>query len=425
MKYLLVFASFVFHLLYAGYCQDSADYPIPGKPCPDFLLDNLYGKPGEKISLSDLKGRHVILDFWGVGCVACIRSFPKLNELNQKYDNLDIILIGFDKYNIQGVYEKYQERYNLTLTSAFDTKVKESFRIQWFPTHVWIDPDGIVKAVTATEGFTEENIIKFLNNTPFDFYSSNFDADTAKQNKYEPLKPFLIDGNGGASDTSYIFRSVLSEWRDGMGEFSGRIQESGSFTPKFEALKINAIYLFNRAYIENSQRNSMSYRPELQVSDSTVLLSDKRYCYSISVPKSKWSQKFIMKAMQNDLENYFGYRGEIQEREVDRYYLTDRDGIGKNNIKSTSPENKVSISDIRLMLTKSPFEIFWDNVNLNLLPQHKLINETGIEDDFFIDVDLQTTMLDFESVCKSLEELGFKVEKRKGKINVLVLKDAI
>ena len=49
---------------------------------PDFTLNDLSGKP---LTLSSLRGKYVILDFWGSWCVWCIKGFPQMKEYYQKY----------------------------------------------------------------------------------------------------------------------------------------------------------------------------------------------------------------------------------------------------------------------------------------------------------------------------------------------------
>lgn len=50
---------------------------------PDFTLDDLKGKP---LQLSSLRGKYVVLDFWGSWCIWCIRGIPKMKEYYAKYE---------------------------------------------------------------------------------------------------------------------------------------------------------------------------------------------------------------------------------------------------------------------------------------------------------------------------------------------------
>jgi thiol-disulfide isomerase/thioredoxin len=73
-----------------------------GNKAPDFHGD--FAVNGKPIKLSDLQGKVVLLDFWGVWCPPCVGSLPHLIELNAKYKSRGLEVIGFLDYN----YEKSQ-----------------------------------------------------------------------------------------------------------------------------------------------------------------------------------------------------------------------------------------------------------------------------------------------------------------------------
>ncbi|MCT4647494.1 MAG: redoxin domain-containing protein [Carboxylicivirga sp.] len=63
----------------------------PGKIAPDFTLKD---REGEPISLSDLKGKYVLIDFWASWCKPCRKSFPHMKELYHKYHNKGFEILG-------------------------------------------------------------------------------------------------------------------------------------------------------------------------------------------------------------------------------------------------------------------------------------------------------------------------------------------
>jgi peroxiredoxin len=62
--------------------DSSGGSPLKGKPAPAFTLLDLNGK---KVSLSDFKGRPLVVNFWGTYCAPCKIEMPWLQEFSLKY----------------------------------------------------------------------------------------------------------------------------------------------------------------------------------------------------------------------------------------------------------------------------------------------------------------------------------------------------
>src|SRR5258705_13906132 len=73
----------------------TGDIPEIGKRIPDYTFTSVINFPANKLSLHDLKGKWVFLDFWATKCTSCIQSFPKVNLLQKQFkDSVDFILVG-------------------------------------------------------------------------------------------------------------------------------------------------------------------------------------------------------------------------------------------------------------------------------------------------------------------------------------------
>lgn len=122
-----------------------------GVAAPDFTLNDLNGKP---LSLSSLRGKYVVLDFWGTWCGWCIKGIPQMKEYYNKYKGKFEIL-SIDCNDTEEKWKAGVKKYELPWLNVYnprDSKVLSDYAIQGFPTKIIIGPDGkIVKTVVGED----------------------------------------------------------------------------------------------------------------------------------------------------------------------------------------------------------------------------------------------------------------------------------
>ncbi|MBN8193217.1 TlpA family protein disulfide reductase [Bacillus sp. NTK074B] len=134
------------------------NYPGPnvGDKAVDFKLDTLNG--GSK-TLSELKGKKVIINFWATWCPPCKEEMPVLQEFYRKHGkNVEILAINIDpQYNVK----EYQKAMGLTFPILMDTddKINTAYEILTVPTTFIINEKGIIThkqigAITSIDSLT-------------------------------------------------------------------------------------------------------------------------------------------------------------------------------------------------------------------------------------------------------------------------------
>jgi peroxiredoxin len=116
---------------------------------PDFTLKNLNG---ETVSLSSLRGKTVVLDFWATWCGPCIASFPGMQKAqNEHQEQKDVVFLfvdtwenGENKEKLAGDFIK-SKGYAFQVLMDNDNKVVTSYKVSGIPTKFIIGPDGRIK----------------------------------------------------------------------------------------------------------------------------------------------------------------------------------------------------------------------------------------------------------------------------------------
>jgi thiol-disulfide isomerase/thioredoxin len=129
---------------------------------PDFSFTS---KQGEYITLEDLKGKTVVLDFWGTWCKPCVMATPGLVKLQKKYASLPVVFVGVAVRDQESNWAAYIEKNKMEWPQFLDTnrKIAAPFGVISFPTYIIIDPDGVVRARKSgwgpdTDGWIEDEI---------------------------------------------------------------------------------------------------------------------------------------------------------------------------------------------------------------------------------------------------------------------------
>lgn len=124
-----------------------------GNEAPAFTLNDLEGNP---LSLASLRGKYVVLDFWGSWCIWCIRGIPAMKEAYAKHkDKMEIL--GVDCNDSEEKWKEAVAEHSLPWLQVRcpDDKLQalsNQYNIEGFPTKIVIDPEGkLVKVVVGED----------------------------------------------------------------------------------------------------------------------------------------------------------------------------------------------------------------------------------------------------------------------------------
>lgn len=107
-----------------------------------------------KFNLADLKGKYVVLDFWGTWCAPCVKGFPKMREYYKKY-NSKVEFVGIACNDKKSVWEKFIKEEGLEWTQLLNdvenNDLASKYNIRDFPTKVIIDKESRIVEIFKGE----------------------------------------------------------------------------------------------------------------------------------------------------------------------------------------------------------------------------------------------------------------------------------
>jgi thiol-disulfide isomerase/thioredoxin len=116
-----------------------------GQAAPDFTAQTPESK---SIKLSDYRGSPVALNFWATWCGPCQVEMPELENASKKYAGNHFVVLGVDAGESADRVKSYVADLGISFTTVLDSdgSIVDLFEIRAFPTTIWIDAKGIVRA---------------------------------------------------------------------------------------------------------------------------------------------------------------------------------------------------------------------------------------------------------------------------------------
>ena len=150
----------------------SSPSPREGFLAPDFTLDTL---AGNTITLSELRGKVVVVNFWATWCLPCRAETPALEKSYEQYKAVGVVILGVnltDQDSISEV-ESFVQEFRLTYPILLDrdgTVSNSLYQIRGLPTTFFVNREGIIRTAVVggpmSETFIRSKIEALLQEFP-------------------------------------------------------------------------------------------------------------------------------------------------------------------------------------------------------------------------------------------------------------------
>ncbi len=138
----------------SGQCVINAHIPegiqlVANGPAPDFKLKDTEGKD---VTLSGLKGKVVLLDFWATWCPPCRASVPVLQAFHEKYGKDGLVILGVNQREDVATINAFKKDKGANYKVVLDNgSVGDSYGVRGIPMFVLVDHTG--KEIWRQTGF--------------------------------------------------------------------------------------------------------------------------------------------------------------------------------------------------------------------------------------------------------------------------------
>ncbi len=155
-----------------GISIDSTQSQMVGQSAPEFELNDVNGK---SVSLSDFKGKPVLLTFWASWSPDCLREMPVIQQIYDKWQTKGLVVLTIDVLNsrpeeTQSNLQSFMSTNNYSFPVLLDSQQLATiqYHIGDTPTNILIDKDGFIREITPgpylNESVVETSLTRIMPN---------------------------------------------------------------------------------------------------------------------------------------------------------------------------------------------------------------------------------------------------------------------
>jgi peroxiredoxin len=143
-------------------CSSGSGPAVQGEAAPDFTFKDQIGK---ERSLSQLRGKVVLVNFWATWCPPCLDEMPSMQQLKQRMANQPFEMLALsvdDSWEPVNRFMK-QHGFGLPVYADFDKRISTLYGTHMWPETYIVDKKGkIAYKVIGPKDWTSAEVLKFL-----------------------------------------------------------------------------------------------------------------------------------------------------------------------------------------------------------------------------------------------------------------------
>lgn len=407
-----------------------------GDTVPDFEIENIINYTSERLRLSDINKKLIILDFWSTNCRGCIAGFRKLDSLQRAFkDEVQVVLIN------QSSRDSTERFFELRKKNVFkpdvifmtaDTVFEKLFPHKGVPYYVLLDsmrrvhfiPSGIT--FSSIRRFLQGSDIKLQAHTETEYLPSPVNEKIQGALLYSsflfktiPGIQLTVPANPGTTNITLDFASVALLYAAAFDENRNYLQTAWQLRPGKVVLNVGDPIRF----IKPNDHDELD----------EYWMQNHSYSYQLVLPQKQEKNKY--KVMRADLQRSFDLDAKIERRKVKCLTLVRTSSKEKLSAKAGKPfdnfvpttSKSIALDSIKVYSNKA-YSVFSERLGgiIEYFFKVPFKDATGFPRQKQITIQMSSDTLnsfDLETYREALRKYDLDLVEMEWPTNVLVLKE--
>jgi len=136
---------------------------VRARMAPSFQVTTL---DGQRVSLDDLQGKVVLVDFWATWCPECLTAVPHIRDIARKFQGQPLVIVSVSLDTDPEVWKKFVAKHEMTWPQYFDGgwtgPIAKAFGVHAIPHTFTIDADGVLQDERIGDASIEGKLKKLV-----------------------------------------------------------------------------------------------------------------------------------------------------------------------------------------------------------------------------------------------------------------------
>ena len=397
-----------------------------GHKIPDIRYNEVMNYKEASVTLSEFKNKAIILNLWNTTCNNATKAMLAMDSIQNAYpEDLQVLNVSREsEEKVKQYISSHTLIRHIRLPNAVGDTLTRKYFPHWIePLFIYIDKDGIVKAISSYHHYKPENVTRLLVGKEL---SLPDDTDDTPANIKNAVDPLIFNDYPNRKKNIFEY-TYVSAYQDNVSSRNGEYKNSDG-TIRIFATNLNLSYIYAMAYLGLAFMTDTVFYPAVTINrkDSKAYITNTKdpdslsvFCFELVSRDS--TVEVARKKVQNLLDGSLGLKSSLAREKVTCWVFREIKNSTVQKDLTSKQKGDIYIKDDVFYCNNAPVIGLIPSINLNMRTPVPIYNEVGSRRKLTFTMPLKYN--DREAMNNTLNQWGLELVEDVREVPVITLED--